>query len=324
MIDLRQIRYFKGVVEAGSFTKAADRLHVAQSALSLHVRRMEDDLGVQLLNREPYGVRATAAGMRLLEHANVILEQLAAAERDLRADRGLPSGCVSIGVPSGAARVLVPPLLSAGKTALPRVSLKIVEAMTGHLESWLLDRRIDLAVLYRRPSDISAKDEIIHESFYLIGSVRLGTAREETVRLCDIKDLPLVLPSGEHSTHRSIAEEAARQGWRLRVEFELDSLASILAMVTDQEIYTVLTPAAFLTEWRTGKVHARRIVEPEVHRSVVLTANPAAPPSSARDAADRLVRIVARELSAGSEWPGRLTEDLYDQPQDGQGNVIGS
>ena len=78
-MDLRQLRYFIAILEQGSFSKASQYLHVAQPALSHHVRQMEDDLGVELMVRGPRGVTPTQAGERLLHHARLIMRQVDAA-----------------------------------------------------------------------------------------------------------------------------------------------------------------------------------------------------------------------------------------------------
>lgn len=77
-VDLRQLRYFLAIAEAGSITRAAEHLNVAQPALSLHVKNMDADLGVPLPFRSARGVEPTEAGAILLHHARVILERMAA------------------------------------------------------------------------------------------------------------------------------------------------------------------------------------------------------------------------------------------------------
>ena len=85
-MDLRQLRYFSKVVESGSFSKAANQLHVAQPALSQHVRHMEDELGVRLLHRGAQGVKPTEAGDRLLRHAKRILAEFAEIADSVRGE----------------------------------------------------------------------------------------------------------------------------------------------------------------------------------------------------------------------------------------------
>jgi LysR family nitrogen assimilation transcriptional regulator len=293
-MDLRQLRYFRSVVEAGGFSRAAERLNVAQSALSLQVRRLEESLGVTLLVRESTGARPTAAGLRLLEHAQIILGQVAVAERDLRAEGMTPSGSVSIGVPSGAGRVLIGPLISAGKRDLPGVSLQVVEAMTGHLAAWLEEGRVDLAVLY------GEGEPLLREAFHLIIAPGGATG---PVRLDAFGDLPLALPSPAHHTRRFLDAAAAKQGVTLSVEFEVDALGAILDMVREGRAVSLLTPAAFLTEFRRGEL-AARVLEPEVVRTAVIQRGRSGEP--ARDAVEALVGRVVRELAASGAWPERV------------------
>ena len=83
-MDIRQLRYFVAIAEQGSFSRAAALLHIAQPALSLHVRNMEFDLGTPLLFRSPKGVVPTEAGEILLRNARIIIDQLAIAEEEIR------------------------------------------------------------------------------------------------------------------------------------------------------------------------------------------------------------------------------------------------
>ncbi|CAH2405117.1 hypothetical protein MES5069_450066 [Mesorhizobium escarrei] len=128
IVDIRRLRYFVGIVEAGSFTKAAATLNVAQSALSLHVRQLEEGFGTQLLVRDRTGVSVTASGDKLLEPARIILKEIQLTEAELTNTVAAPSGEVTIGIPSGAARVLSGPLLESVRSELPRISLKMIEA----------------------------------------------------------------------------------------------------------------------------------------------------------------------------------------------------
>ncbi len=304
MIDFRQLRYFRGVAEAGSFTRASARLNVAQSALSLHVRRLEEHLGVKLFVREADGVRPTVAGAKLLDHARIIFGQLALAEREVGEERANPSGIVSIGIPSGAARVLAGPLLSAGKKELPRISIRIVDAMTGYLEDWLANGRLDLAVLYRPWNGSDQESQLVRESFYLVSPAHERTD-EATIRFGALAGLPLALPSGSNNARAFISAQASAQHHDLKVEYELDSLGGILDLVKERRAHAILTPPAFLQEWRRGEVVAREIVDPQIHRAVVLVRN-GDPEGSACAAVEAVLRKTIQELVALGDWPGDL------------------
>jgi LysR family nitrogen assimilation transcriptional regulator len=304
-LDLRLLRYFSAIVATGSFTSAARQLRVAQSALSTHVRELEQRLGVQLLIREPVGVRCTAAGERLLEHARIILAQLARAEQDLLEERASPSGVVSIGVPSGAARVLIAPLLEAARRELPRVTLHIVEAMTGYLQDRLGAGRLELTILYGEPHETGPAEALACEDFYLIGAAA-DVEGECDIPLAELGTFSLILPGSDHNVRRIIMAAAQQRGCRLKVDLELDSLTSILEWVCAGRARSILTPAAFLSEWRNGKIRARRIVDPEVKRTVVLATSPRASQDAATRAVAQLVRTEVQRLSSSGAWPQRL------------------
>lgn len=309
MIDFRQLRYFKAVAEAGGFTRAASRLNIAQSALSLHVGRLEEQLGVKLFVREAGGIRPTIAGTKLLDHARIIFGQLALAEREVRDETVNPSGIVSIGIPSGAARVLAGPLLSAGKKDLPRVSIRIVDAMTGYLEDWLSDGRLDLALLYRPCGTADPEQQLVTESFYLVSPADCDL-EGMAVRFAALAGLPLALPSGGNNARAFLSAQARKRHQALKVEYELDSLHAILDLVKQRRAHAVLTPPAFLNEWSRGEVSARAIVDPGIQRAVVLEVGRDDAESTASAAVEAVLRQTIRDLVTRGDWLGELPDGL--------------
>src|SRR5580698_11134280 len=98
-MDLRQLRYFVGIVQAGSLSRAADQLRVAQSAISLHLASLESELDRQLVTRGPKGIQLTEAGDILYRHAEAILRHVEFAKQDAITALDVPSGRVFIGLP---------------------------------------------------------------------------------------------------------------------------------------------------------------------------------------------------------------------------------
>jgi LysR family transcriptional regulator, nitrogen assimilation regulatory protein len=304
-MDIRKLKYFVAVVEAGSFTKAAAQLHIAQSALSLHVRQLEERYGT-LLVRDKDGVRTTERGAKLLSHAASILHHVDLAEADLTSDVGRPAGDVTIGIPSGAARVMVASLLAASAEANPLVSLKISEGMTGQIEEWMTAGRLDLAILYRSPDNIGRNVELAREDLYLVAHPEMPPF-EPVVALAEIQRLPLAVPTQANSLRQSFSSVAARLGYQLDVRYEVDSLSSIVRMVSDSRSYSILTLAAIHSEVHSGLVRAIKIVNPSITRSVVLMTNPRDEHSLAVLATRSVVIEVVRALVASGDWPASLT-----------------
>ncbi|KUM24096.1 transcriptional regulator [Mesorhizobium loti] len=301
-MDIRQLKYFVGVVEAGSFTKAATLLHVAQSALSLHVRQLEESFGTQLLVRDRTGISVTASGTKLLERARTILREIRLTEMELTNTVASPSGEVTIGIPSGAARVLSGPLLESARSELPRISLKMIEGMTGPLEEWMAAGRFNLAVLYRTAESARQMAVLAREEFYLV--VPPGEPPfEDEVPLADLHAFPLAVPMRNNNARRSVADVVAQHGCVLDVRFEVDSLSTIINMVMEGKAYSILAPSAIQREASQGQVRTVKIIDPVITRSVVLAVNPKDEQSPAVSAVRRLIPNVTRTLIESGQWP---------------------
>ncbi|WP_018240778.1 LysR family transcriptional regulator [Ensifer sp. BR816] len=306
-MEIRQLRYFVGVVEAGSFTKAASVLHVAQSALSLHVRQLEESFGTQLLVRDRTGVTLTEPGAKLLKRARSILKEIQLTEAELTSTAASPSGEVTIGVPSGAARVLSGPLLEAAAAELPRVSLKMIEGMTGPLEEWMAGGRFNLAVLYRTAENVGRMTVLAHEELCLVVPPHQPPF-EDSVPLANLHTFPLAVPMRSNNVRRSVGDVVAQHGCMLDVRFELDSLSTIINMVAEGRAYSILAPSAVYKEASQGQVRTVKIVDPVITRSVVLAVSPSDDSSPAVSAVRKLIPIVVRKLIETGRWSATAPE----------------
>lgn len=146
-MDLRDLRVFLACVEMGSMTRAAERCHVVQSAVSQAIARLERSCGVRLLDRGHSGVRPTEAGEVLVVHARSAINTIERASEDMHAFAGLERGTVRLGVLHTVAPLVIAPLLGAVRRTHPGLRLAIHEATAGELADSLLAGIIDLAIL---------------------------------------------------------------------------------------------------------------------------------------------------------------------------------
>lgn len=166
-MDLKQLAYLVAVAETGSFTAAAARHHVAQSAVSMGIARLEQRLDLKLFERQDRRVRLTAEGAVLLEHARRLLQQAERAEREMAALKSLVSGEVCIGVPFMMGSYFFPPILMAFKHRYPGLRIQIIEAGTRELLSRMSAGELDLAILISSdlPADLTgallAREEMV-------------------------------------------------------------------------------------------------------------------------------------------------------------------
>ena len=142
-MELRHLRYFVAIAEEGSFTRAAERLWIAQPGLSTQIRRLEAELGIQLFHRHTRGVDLTAGGELFLERARTAL---AAAEDARSTGHDLGAGLVGsvrLGIATEAPWRLVPELLDAFARDRPDVEVTVFESYAGTLLRDLRDGRLD-------------------------------------------------------------------------------------------------------------------------------------------------------------------------------------
>ncbi|GAA0696969.1 LysR family transcriptional regulator [Marinobacterium maritimum] len=154
-MDLRNLRYFLTVAEQGGFTAAAEQLHIAQPAVSMAIRKLEQQLDLPLFDRQGKQVRLTDEGEVLLRHARTILQAADDAEREMRELHTLERGEVRVGIPSMLGSYYFPPILMAFHHRYPGIRLEVVEAGTRKLQQMIHRGEIDMGVIV---TDIPPED----------------------------------------------------------------------------------------------------------------------------------------------------------------------
>jgi len=145
-VELRQLRYFQAVAEERSFSRAAARLHISQPPLSVHVKMLEEELGVQLLERTNRGVSLTQAGEAFYEEVREILRRLDEAKsKAQQADRG-DIGTLSVGFVSIAGYGILPPAIKRFRERYPKVDVQLHELTTDAQIRELRAGRLDLGI----------------------------------------------------------------------------------------------------------------------------------------------------------------------------------
>jgi DNA-binding transcriptional LysR family regulator len=162
--ELRLVRYFVAVAEERNITRAAERLHISQPALSAAVRQLEQQLGVDLLDRSDRVLAVTPAGMVLLEEGRALLASADRVFEAVRARDGATVGRLQIGLTPTARYGLGPALLSASAASEAGVMLYPQEDSTGALLRDVRGGRLDLAVLFCAPSEFDGVElELVRE-----------------------------------------------------------------------------------------------------------------------------------------------------------------
>ena len=196
-MELRQLRYFVTAIEAGTLTKAAEILSVAQPAVSQQILKLEEELGEQLLMRHSRGVEPTEAGARLLSHAAAILRQLDAARQDLDELKGEPTGEVRIGMPRSITELIGVSLIEECGHRLPKVGLTMIERLSEGLNEMLANGRLDLGFSYN-PEQLAALayEPLVQLDLSLVAprDVALPPSSDGTIPFATAAQLPLIMP----------------------------------------------------------------------------------------------------------------------------------
>ncbi|MGY6635111.1 MAG: LysR family transcriptional regulator [Alkalilacustris sp.] len=306
-MDLRQLRYFVAIVEAKSFSRAALMLNVAQPALSLHVRNMETHLGTALLVRTPQGVFPTDAGRLLEEQARALLRNFAATEQAVRDLEAEPAGVVHIGLPGTVAEMLAVPLVLQARATYPRVNLKIAEAMSGFVLSWLQEGRIDLGLLY-----IPVEDRNMRSTAVLTEELRLFAPAHDIEGVCTppagvvalegAAALPLVLPGQGHGLRDLIDQQVEAAGLQLGTVLEVDSYKTIKVLVERGLGFSVLPANAIAPEVAAGTLRSWQLGTPPLRRTVHVVRPVDRPSSKAVLAVEQLCTETLQRLVQDGTW----------------------
>ena len=305
-MDLRQLRYFVAIVQCGSISRASLQLNIAQPALSLHIRNMEADLGLPLLFRTPQGVQPTEAGLILLRNARLIIEQFEVAQREIRGSAAEPSGEVRLGLPSSISPLLGVPLVLAARQALPKVTLRIAEAMSGYVLDWLRQGRVDLGLLYGLPEDrdLRATGLLTETLVVFAASEPPDGGRHpdgEAIAFGDLAALPLILPSPGHGLRDLLDAAAAARGVRLATAIDIDAYGAIKQLVGRRLGYSILPAHAVRREVGDGSLRAWT-VDPALTRVVSMVQPGDRPATQAVTAVEALCRATLRDLVRSGEW----------------------
>lgn len=308
-MNLRQLEYFVTVVECGSFSKAAETLHIAQPALSQQVRKLEAELGVELLVRQSRGVVASQRGRTLARHARELLREAERVRNLMRAEDMSPVGNVALGIPSTINMVLGVPLIEQVKRELPLTRLKIVETLSGYVLEMLRLGQIDLAILCnvdRLPG--MTMEKLLIEDLYLVAPPgwNFDGAPQGVVEFAALSQVDLILPGQPHGLRLLVEQHAREAGTEIHVGTEVDAISQIKRLVARGLGCTVLSHASAADLIQSGEVVARRIVKPAVQRITSIAHRVDRPLSPAALAVkQRTVRLI-RSLIEGGLWTAAL------------------
>jgi DNA-binding transcriptional LysR family regulator len=237
MLDVRRLRVLREVIGRGSFSAAADSLHLSQSAVSQQIAVLEREVGIPLLERTSDGPKLTSAGEALMEHGDAVICRLEEAERELAQIAGLEGGRLRLGSFSTANATLMTPALARFRQRFPKVELEFVEADPETTFPELKRGDLDVAVVFDYPAfplDFSRDVEaelIYQEPMRVALPPGHPLAAAKSVRIEDLADEDWLCGSEPDSCRFQVINLCREAGFEPRISFQSEDYGVIKGFV---------------------------------------------------------------------------------------------
>ncbi len=237
MLNTNRLRVLWEVAQRGSFSAAAESLSYTQSAVSQQVATLEAEVGATLIERRPRGLRLTAAGEALVEHADAILARIEAAEADLAAINGVRGGHLRMASFPTAGATLMPLAIASFRALHPAVELSLAEAEPEEIVPRLRDGEFDLALLFefsgvtRPPGAQLEQVELLEDPMYVALPSKHPLASKRALRLEDLAGEAWVQTAAPSPCARHVLRSCHAAGFEPNVSFESDDYQTVQGLV---------------------------------------------------------------------------------------------
>ncbi len=230
--DLTDLKLFLHVVEAGSITAGAERMHLAVAAASTRIRNMEIELGAPLLNRERQGVHPTPAGRTLVHHARLLLQQAERMRGDLAEYADGLKGHIRLQSNTNALIEFLPGPLSNFLAAHPQVNIDLEERLSDEIVAAVADGKADIGIV-AGTEDLSGLEVFPFrvDRFVLVTAPSHSLANVERMAFGDALDFDFVGLDRASSLQRFLSDKAERMGRRLKLRVQLRSFDAVCRLV---------------------------------------------------------------------------------------------
>lgn len=249
-------------------TSASKDLHVAQPALGLQIRQLEDEFGIALLNRHSRGVEATDAGKILYERATHMLELAAETREEIMAlARGSnQTERIRLGMTPSLTTLMGSEILVTARDALPGVNLTLVEELSFSLVETLDRDEIDLALAYEVADRPSLIRHPVHEEELLFITAAHKAPPGDSITLADALKQELVLAAEKDTVYRLVAAAAERASLPFEVTYLAQSVPAMVRLSAEGLAAGIMPLGPAMAEIESGRVVAKRITNPSLAR----------------------------------------------------------
>ncbi|MBQ0719758.1 MAG: LysR family transcriptional regulator [Gammaproteobacteria bacterium] len=246
-MNLRDLDYLLALSEEKNFRKAAERCHVSQPTLSAQIKKLEEYLGVQLIERHHKGLLLTEAGEEAVKHARLVQEQVSQIKTMAERFKDPFSGSLRLGLIPTISPYLLPRIIKPIKQGFPRLSLALHEAQTHELLDLLRTSKLDLLVLALPVSDSLeglAQLPLYDEAFYLAAHRSREITKKSEIAYSDLDTSQLALLAEGHCLREHALEICQLSKGQAINAFTATSLETLRYMVEADEVMTLMPEMA--------------------------------------------------------------------------------
>ncbi len=301
-IKLKDLRYLVAVADTRHFGRAAERCFVSQPTLSAQLKKLEDSLGVQLIERQPKRIGLTEAGEQIVARARRMLEASEEVLTLARSHRDPLAGRLRVALIPTVGPYLLPQVMPALRKALPRLTLLLYEYQTAPLLERLHGGEIDLGIL-ALPVEHEGLEvrELYEEPFELAVPASHRLAKQPSVRLEELKDEPLLLLTEGHCLRDQALALCSRAGLHEQQDFRATSLETLRQMVAAGAGVTLLPELAGKGPYGSARsVAIRPLARPVPTRRVGAVWRKT---TARRPAIDAVCAVVAEHAALAARKP---------------------
>lgn len=282
-MELRQLAYFVAVAEERNFTRAAQRIPIAQPAISQQIRRLEAELGERLFLRGRSGITLTPAGQALLPHARTTLQAAEGGRQAVAALSGLLTGSLTVGLVHPLPDRRFPRLLGAFRRTHPRIQLTLVEDQTDALLAALAAGELGAALIglgrYDRPPPDLESRLVAREPLVVAVHPTHPLAGRGQLRLRALREEPMVTLTRASKLRSTLETACQAAGFAPRIVAETSDLGVMVELAAEQVGVAVLPQSGL--EGHDELVRLR-LTHPTLDRRILLVWRPAASPPAGR------------------------------------------
>ena len=273
-MEFRQIQYFISLYEDGSVTRAAHRLHIVQSALSMQIAKLEAEVGQRLFVRTSQGMQPTPEGRRLYRLFLPVVTGFRRAREQVVEATGELSGEVRFGMIATIAQGVLVDALLEFSPAHPKVDLSMTDGFSGDLIDAVALGQLDVAVINKPRRALTLKSETIVEEDLLLVTGPAHADVPPSMKFSGLAALKLVFPTRRHGLRGVIESFAEAEGVNLSPSLEIDSISAILKLVRESDFCTLLPHVAVRGQIERSELKGHRFVSPRLRRQIVAVTDP--------------------------------------------------